>query len=249
MKLRSLGISVAMHCAGAGLLLLAPEKPVYMTPAFYPVQLLDSPALPPPRETSVRREPDRPVPPRPPRQEAIPPAAERPPAAEQPAPPRNTFSEEDYRRKLSRRLTDDWSLASRPAQAPERVERVQVPELESRRTMPSPVPDTLPGALSVNLPSQTPGSIPAWYLAAIRTAVKANWVLEGRPTLLSVLVSFRILRNGTIQNTAVERSSKNSWFDAAALDAVRKTRTLPPIPDEIRQNHLDVVIDFSMEDT
>lgn len=93
----------------------------------------------------------------------------------------------------------------------------------------------------------TGSEIPDWYLTLIKDKIKENWTGKKYLTPLTALVSFRLFADGTKGYLSVEQSSGRSDFDLSALEAIRKTRDIPPIPVKLSQNYLDIVIEFSTE--
>ncbi len=78
------------------------------------------------------------------------------------------------------------------------------------------------------------GSRFAWYVQAVQQRISRSWLQSSiDPSLGSaprVVVSFTILRNGTITNVQVTRSSNNYSVDNSALRAVRDSSPLNPLP-------------------
>jgi len=90
----------------------------------------------------------------------------------------------------------------------------------------------------------------AWYLSIVQGKVKSNWrqpssVLFGERRLQAV-VSFRINRDGSVGPVTVRRSSGRATLDQSAAKAVQASTPFPPLPDDYRENHLDVTIDFAV---
>ncbi|MFQ5894863.1 MAG: energy transducer TonB, partial [Nitrospinota bacterium] len=67
--------------------------------------------------------------------------------------------------------------------------------------------------------------------------------LPGRERMVAV-VTFRVLRDGSIRDIRVERSSGNIHFDNSALRAVEKIDPLPPFPAELGRDVLDIGVRF-----
>ncbi len=122
---------------------------------------------------------------------------------------------------------------------------------EESRTEPAPArepaPEQAPSARTTVTASRFPY---AWYLSIVQGKVKSNWrqpssVLFGERELRAV-VSFRIMRNGSVGPVTVRRSSGRATLDQSAAKAVQASAPFPPLPDDYRENHLDVTIDFAV---
>ncbi len=79
----------------------------------------------------------------------------------------------------------------------------------------------------------------AWYVQNMQNTVIRNWSrtsnAQGR-----VGVYFRILKDGTLEGWKVESPSGNYALDQSALNAVRRTGHIPPLPDDFQGNELGV---------
>ncbi|MHB8836789.1 MAG: TonB family protein [Candidatus Methylomirabilia bacterium] len=170
--------------------------------------------------------------------------ASRTPAA--PAEARPALSE-----RLARRLASASPAASRPAEiAPPRI--ASLPPAEMTAAVPNPdrvVPGTAPPTPEAIAPV---GYFPhAWYLTLLKERVFARWsppseyFQSSRPP--AALVSFRIDRSGGIGGVALKESSGSARFDKSALAAVQGLGQVPALPDQYREETLDVVIRFQNE--
>ncbi|GAB6063015.1 energy transducer TonB [Deferrisoma palaeochoriense] len=87
------------------------------------------------------------------------------------------------------------------------------------------------------------------YYNRLWDRVNEHWAippgLKGRD--LSVIVSVVIDRAGRIQRLVVEESSGSDAFDRAALAALERAQPLPPIPDEVADDTLEVGFRFHGE--
>ncbi len=79
----------------------------------------------------------------------------------------------------------------------------------------------------------------AWYVQNMQNTIIRNWSrttnAQGR-----VGIYFRILKDGTLEGWKVESPSNNYAFDQSALNAVRRTGHVPPLPDDFQGNELGV---------
>jgi len=87
------------------------------------------------------------------------------------------------------------------------------------------------------------------YYNRLWERVKDHWAippgLKGRD--LSVIVSVVLDRKGRILRRVVEESSGSEAFDTAALMALERAQPLPPVPDEVRDETLEVGFRFHGE--
>ncbi len=82
------------------------------------------------------------------------------------------------------------------------------------------------------------------YLDRMKTLVGARWIRPQIATGAKTVIYFRIERDGTIRDAAVETASGNGTFDRAALRAVLETSPLPPLPFGYSGNYLGVHLTF-----
>jgi TonB family protein len=87
-----------------------------------------------------------------------------------------------------------------------------------------------------------------YYLNLLRYRVRENWYPpyqeSGEASKISVVVGFRVERQGKITQINVETSSGKFLFDQAAVRAVSTAGPLPPLPDEYLNETLTVHIEF-----
>jgi len=89
-----------------------------------------------------------------------------------------------------------------------------------------------------------------WYIAAAKRRVAPNWNLlfldpQARNSrTLHCVISFTIMRDGTIKNLRVEQSSGNSSWDTAGLRAIQSSVPFPPLPNDWRASDVSVLWDF-----
>ena len=87
------------------------------------------------------------------------------------------------------------------------------------------------------------------YAGKVRDAVRRQWVVldpmktQSLETMLLVVVN----RDGSVSNLQVEKRSGNSFFDEAAVRAVKKASPLPPLPETFAGGQLEFTISFRPE--
>lgn len=118
-------------------------------------------------------------------------------------------------------------------------------------SLPAPAPPAT-GAPAIDIPiggsgvtGLEGGDFPyALYITGMQRRIGANWVRPQITPGASAVVYFRILRNGTIDEADVTRSSGNQTFDRAALSAVLSSNKLNPLPPGYSGNWLGVHLTF-----
>lgn len=88
------------------------------------------------------------------------------------------------------------------------------------------------------------GSRYGWYVQAVQRRVSSNWLQSSvDPTIQfapRAVVTFQILRNGTITNIQVERSSGNYSVDSSAVRAVTYSSPVQPLPNDYSGSYVNV---------
>jgi len=85
------------------------------------------------------------------------------------------------------------------------------------------------------------------YYATIWSRIKRLWTIpQGLLPRedIEAVVHAQILRDGTITSIGLEKRSGNRYFDDSALRTVKKASPLPPLPEELRDNSLEIGIRF-----
>jgi TonB family protein len=93
--------------------------------------------------------------------------------------------------------------------------------------------------------SGTAGSNPYW--ARVQSIISSQWEpppIDMAGQTYSMVVRFRLQRDGTIKDVIVQQSSGNAYFDLAGQRAVLRPRTLPVFPAEMTDSYKDVEMVF-----
>jgi TonB family protein len=89
------------------------------------------------------------------------------------------------------------------------------------------------------------------YYSLIWSRIRGKWTLPQGilpRENIEAIIQARILKNGTVVDLSFEKRSGNRYFDESAMKAIKKASPLPPLPDSMRDNNIDVGIRFhSME--
>jgi protein TonB len=95
------------------------------------------------------------------------------------------------------------------------------------------------------------GSRFSWYVDAVRSRVSSNWLQSTiEPSLRfapRAVVTFDILRNGTITNVQILRSSGNASVDNSALRAIQGSNPVQALPNEYSGNKVSVEFWFDFK--
>lgn len=150
-----------------------------------------------------------------------------------------------------------------PSQA-ERIEKVlqslpKAGSLEPRRDVsavkpePAPVPpvQTAKAAPSVETRMQIKSPLAGSneYLARVQTRISEQWVappVGAMVEALTVVVQFRLHRDGTVTQISIEKTSGNGYYDDAGRRAVQAASPLPPFPAWLTDSSLDAHFTFSV---
>lgn len=84
----------------------------------------------------------------------------------------------------------------------------------------------------------------ALYIQGMHRKIGGNWFRPQVAGGATVVIYFRILRDGTITEARVETPSGNATFDRAALSAVRSSSPLNPLPFAYSGTYLGVHLTF-----
>ena len=89
--------------------------------------------------------------------------------------------------------------------------------------------------------------IPTWYIELLKKKIEENWSPKEFLLGLSTIVSFRIYKEGKIENIVIEKSSGYKNFDNSILEAIKSVKKWPEFPKEINDRYLEIIIEFKME--
>jgi TonB family protein len=174
------------------------------------------------------------------------------PAAARPAAPKPATAEKvlpevavkpGQKRDLDKRVADKEKQASRkPAKKPETP-----PEETPESTATGDTGVAPAGATLGEVRLDTANFQFAYYLSALRNKIASHWSpgalppgSEGR----MVTVYFRISRDGSLHEVAVETASGNGFFDQSALRAIYASSPVGPLPFGFAEGSLGVHFDF-----
>jgi TonB family protein len=93
--------------------------------------------------------------------------------------------------------------------------------------------------------SGTAGSNPYW--ARVQSIISSHWEpppVDMAGQTYTMVVKFRLQRDGVIKDVVVQQSSGNAYFDLAGQRAVLRPRILPAFPAEMADGYKDVEMVF-----
>ncbi|MEQ1843960.1 MAG: TonB family protein [Nitrospira sp.] len=89
------------------------------------------------------------------------------------------------------------------------------------------------------------GSSPYW--GRVQSLIKSRWEpppIDMAGHTYTMVVQFRIQRDGTITDVVLQQSSGNAYYDLAGQRAVLRPRALPPLPADMTDTYKDVEMEF-----
>ena len=107
------------------------------------------------------------------------------------------------------------------------------------------------GAGQVGIGPNTPlgDSRLGWYAELIRQRIAQNWNTNGLNTSAQrtpAVVSFYIMRDGSVRNPRIVQSSGDYTIDNTALRAVYQSNQLPPLPPQIPDSSISAQFTFNL---
>jgi TonB family protein len=160
-------------------------------------------------------------------------------------PQRSTVSE-DLNRELEEELNKIKQI--RPAAKLDIPKEVKPDEMSVK-----PVPQQEVKIPAIKTPettlriSGTAGSNPYW--ARVQSIISSQWEpppvdMTGQSHTYTMIVKFRLQRDGIIKDVVVQQSSGNAYFDMAGQRAVLRPRVLPVFPADMADSYKDVEMVF-----
>ncbi|MFC1567154.1 energy transducer TonB, partial [bacterium] len=86
-----------------------------------------------------------------------------------------------------------------------------------------------------------------YYLTLVQSKITANWDVDNKyGTSKRVVVLFKISKKGELLESKIEESSRDDYYDEAALAAVKKSAPFPPLPQQYDEDTLNIHFGFSV---
>lgn len=138
-----------------------------------------------------------------------------------------------------------------------KIKKVELPkEAKAVRSEPQakPAPQLeakIPSVKAVDTTLKVPGIAPGSnaYLARVRQRISSAWSappVDVTSQVYSVVIKFRLHRNGTVSGVLVEQSSGNDYYDLAGKRAVISAEPLPGFPPELTESYFDAHFTFTV---
>jgi TonB family protein len=149
--------------------------------------------------------------------------------------------------ELNRELDEELNKIKKP----ELPKESKVAHAESQPT-PTPQLETkAPSVKAVDTTLKVPGMAPGSnvYLAQVRRKISSMWSappVDVTAQVYSVVVKFRLHRDGSVSGVVVEQSSGNEYFDLAGKRAVVTANPLPAFPADLAESYFDAHFTFSV---
>lgn len=121
----------------------------------------------------------------------------------------------------------------------------------TRQAVSSPLYGAQSGSGQVGVGPNTPlgNNRLGWYAELIRQRIAQNWNTNGldtRTQAVPAIVSFLIMRDGTIRNPQIVQSSGNPSIDNTALRAVYTSNPLPGLPAQVSESYITAQFTFNL---
>jgi TonB family protein len=151
-----------------------------------------------------------------------------------------SFSPDEYKKKIYSKIMKGKEDNVSSFTSSSLTENIKIPEIKSTKITPI--------SFDIEISNSTIFSqIPNWYISIIKKKIEENWSFKEYVGKLSSIVSFRIYREGKIENIIIEKSSGYKKFDKSIVDAILSVKNWPPFPEEIKDRYLDIIIEFETE--
>jgi len=121
---------------------------------------------------------------------------------------------------------------------------------QTRQALSNPMYVPQSGAGQVGIGPNSPlGNRLGWYAELVRQRIAQNWNTNGldiRTQSSPAIVSFTILRDGTIRDPRIIQGSGNPTIDNTALRAVYDSSPLQPLPAQISESYISAQFTFNL---
>ena len=120
----------------------------------------------------------------------------------------------------------------------------------SRQALSNPMYAPQSGGGQVGIGPNSPlGSRLGWYAELVRQRIAQNWHTSGldmRSQTSPAIVSFFIMRDGTVRDPKIIESSGNPNIDNTALRSVYDSSPLPPLPAQVSESYISAQFTFNL---
>lgn len=97
----------------------------------------------------------------------------------------------------------------------------------------------------------TGGVADRFYKMQVETWIKNNWaypVARGDSDKLEAIIVLKVSQDGTIVDTRFVKRSNDNLFDKSVLQAIEKSKKVPPLPKGFNKNYEEIEIHFNLKD-
>lgn len=121
----------------------------------------------------------------------------------------------------------------------------------TRQALSNPMYNAQSGAGQVGIGPNTPlgNNRLGWYAELIRQRIAQNWNtngLDSRSQRNPAIVSFSIMRDGSVRTPQIVQSSGDYNIDNTALRAVFQSNPLPQLPPQITESYISAQFTFNL---
>lgn len=120
----------------------------------------------------------------------------------------------------------------------------------TRQAVSNPMYNVQSGAGQVGIGPNSPlGNRLGWYAELVRQRIAEKWQtngLDARSQSSPAVISFYIMRDGSVRTPKVIQSSGNPSIDNTALRAVYDASPLPPLPPQIAESYISAQFTFNL---
>lgn len=122
---------------------------------------------------------------------------------------------------------------------------------QSRQALSNPMYNAPSGSGQVGVGPNTPlgNNRLGWYAELIRQRIAQNWNTNGldqRAQNSPAIVSFYIMRDGSVRDPRIAQSSGNYNIDNTALRAVFQSNPLPQLPPQVTESYITAQFTFNL---
>jgi protein TonB len=175
-------------------------------------------------------------------QSTVPTAPAKETAVKQQVPDKNAFEIPEKRKKQAKKPTQERHYT--PPPPPNQVYS------QSKQALSNPMYAPQSGAGQVGIGPNSPlGNRLGWYAELVRSRIAQNWHtngLDARSQTSPAIVSFIIMRDGSVRDVKMAQSSGNPTIDNTALRAVYDSNPLQPLPPQINESYISAQFTFNL---
>jgi TonB family protein len=155
---------------------------------------------------------------------------------------------EELNRELDRVLEDLKKTQSPPDENLPEPARETKPMFREPQAVSTPGPTASVGPSGPDTKIRAPGMTGSdQYLSRVRARISSMWTappvdISGKS--LTVIMRFRLERDGRVSSVMIEQSSGNKYYDMSAHRAIQSAVPFPPFPPDLTVPYLDTHFTF-----